>query len=208
MRIPEDPKMEAGMKGKRKDKRADIVEAAAELFNRFGIRRVTVEEICRKAGTSKMTFYKHFDNKIDVFMHIWNELIDEAYRWLDEIDAKPIPFRQKLERIIEYKLSIMSRMSPEFTDELLDGVPGIAPFMDELRQRSFMLFFQFVERAQQRGDMREMRPELFLAWLEKMGEIAQDGRLRSLYGDQMQFVRELNDFLFYGLLPRSSGGAE
>ena len=193
---------------RRIDKKSAIVTAATNLFNRYGIRRVTVEEICRKAGTSKMTFYKHFENKLDLFKYIWNGVVDEAYRELDEIDALPISFTEKLKRIMDYKVSIMSSMSPEFTAELLDGTPELAGFMESLRKRSFGLFLKFAERAQSRGDMRKMRPELFLAMLDKMGEVAQNARLRALYDSEVDFVRELNDFLFYGLLPGYRDEAE
>ncbi|MDH5400751.1 MAG: TetR/AcrR family transcriptional regulator, partial [Cyclobacteriaceae bacterium] len=41
-----------------------IFETAKELFWKYGIRRVTIEEICKEAGVSKMTFYKFFPNKV------------------------------------------------------------------------------------------------------------------------------------------------
>ena len=37
-----------------------IVETATDLFMRYGVKRVTVEEICQTAKISKMTFYKYF----------------------------------------------------------------------------------------------------------------------------------------------------
>jgi AcrR family transcriptional regulator len=39
-------------------KLARIASTAEKLFMKFGIRRVSVEEICREASVSKMTFYK------------------------------------------------------------------------------------------------------------------------------------------------------
>jgi AcrR family transcriptional regulator len=193
-------------KTRRGSKRASIVSAARYLFNRFGFRRVTVKEICRRAGTSKMTFYKHFANKLDIFKFVWNTLIDEAYNKVDEIDAMPIPFPEKLKLILEYKMSLMAQMSPELLEELLGGDPEILSFVDEIRRRSLRLFLEFAERAQERGDMRKMRPELFLAVMQKVTEIANDAELRSAYPSPMDFVRELNDFIFYGLLPGEPGG--
>jgi AcrR family transcriptional regulator len=193
-------------KARRASKRADIVSAAGYLFNRFGFKRVTVKEICRRAGTSKMTFYKHFTNKLDVFKFVWNTLVDEAYKKVDEIDSMPIRFAEKLRLILEYKMSLMAQTSPELLEELLGGDPEILSFVDEIRKRSLRLFLEFAERAQKRGDMRKMRPELFLAVMEKVTEIAHDGELRSSYPGHMDFVRELNDFIFYGLLPGEPGG--
>ncbi len=55
-----------------------IIETASELFVRFGIKRVTVEEICKTSGVSKMTFYKFFRNKNEVVEKILDEMIGHA----------------------------------------------------------------------------------------------------------------------------------
>ncbi len=46
-----------------KPPRERILEAAAELFYRQGIRAVGVDAIAEAAGTNKMTLYRHFESK-------------------------------------------------------------------------------------------------------------------------------------------------
>ena len=46
-------------------KREQILKTGKELFWKFGFKRVTIEEICKEAGISKMTYYKYFTNKMD-----------------------------------------------------------------------------------------------------------------------------------------------
>ncbi|NQV51449.1 MAG: helix-turn-helix transcriptional regulator, partial [Candidatus Marinimicrobia bacterium] len=46
----------------RPPKEGDILRTAEKLFMQFGYNRVTVEEICREAKVSKVTFYKYFSN--------------------------------------------------------------------------------------------------------------------------------------------------
>ncbi len=43
--------------------RERILMRAHELFNRFGIRGVTMDEIALKTGMSKKTIYQSFENK-------------------------------------------------------------------------------------------------------------------------------------------------
>ncbi|MEJ2722431.1 MAG: TetR/AcrR family transcriptional regulator [bacterium] len=183
---------------KKKDR---IVEAAAALFQRYGVRRVTVEEICREAGASKMTFYKHFPNKLELLKHIWTTWIDEGYARLEEIDEMDIPFPAKLQKLIEYKSEQLAKMSWEYLDELLHSNPEMMAFFRETQEKNVRLFMTFLEKAQARGDMRPIRPELFLAVLDKLNDIARDENLISLYRDHVEFVREIQLFLFYGILP-------
>ncbi len=182
-------------------KKDRIVKAATGLFQRFGVRRVTVEEICREAGASKMTFYKYFPNKMELLKHIWSTWIDEGYAWLEEIDAMDIPFSTKLQRLIEYKSEQLAKMSPEYMDELLHSDPEMMAFFHESQEKNIHLFMAFLEKAQARGDMRPMRPEFFLAVLDKLNEIARNENLSALYRDHVEFVREIQLFLFYGILP-------
>ena len=53
-----------------RQKQDRFYEAATPLFDRFGYRKTTVEEICRAAGMSKRTFYDLFDDKEHFFAEL------------------------------------------------------------------------------------------------------------------------------------------
>jgi AcrR family transcriptional regulator len=58
----------------RSDKMQDILDSARSLFWKHGIRRITIEEICEKAGVSKMTCYKYFSNKTAIARYLIEEM--------------------------------------------------------------------------------------------------------------------------------------
>jgi AcrR family transcriptional regulator len=178
-----------------------IIETATDLFTEHGIKRVTIEEICRTAGASKMTFYKYFDNKIDLLRRIWERWFDEGYRALDEIDAMDIPFAEKMQRLIEWKMNLVSSLSPAFLDDVIHTSPELASFIEEMKAKNLARFMTFVEKAQERGDMRRMRPEFFLSVMNKMQEIIYDDRLAHSYSDRLEMIRDVHNFLFFGILP-------
>jgi AcrR family transcriptional regulator len=179
-------------------KKQQQLEVTAEnLFNQHGIKRVTIEEICRKAGVSKMTFYKYFDNKMGLVKHIWDNWIEEGFNKLDEINAMDISFPEKIERMFEWKRAFTSKMSIEFIEDFLHIEGGV----EKVRGR----FFQFIIESQKKGDIRpEVRPEFIMAVLDKLYELARDENLMKKYPHFIEFNRELKDFLWYGLLPRES----
>jgi len=49
-------------------KRAQILEAATELFCGQGFPNTSMDEVAKKAGVSKQTVYAHFGNKDDLFL--------------------------------------------------------------------------------------------------------------------------------------------
>jgi TetR/AcrR family transcriptional regulator, fatty acid metabolism regulator protein len=72
--------------------RQKLVDAAVELFERKGYNRVTVDDICRKAGVSKGAFYGHFESK--------DQALLEEYLKVDEF------YREMLPRVLEEKTFI------------------------------------------------------------------------------------------------------
>jgi len=189
---------------KKSKKIGQIVETSETLFMRYGLKRVTVEEICQKANVSKMTFYKYFSNKIELVKHIWNNWLDEGYNMADKIDAMDIPFTEKVRMILEWKMDFLSRMSPEFIEEFIHFDPALKEFMEELYRKSYERFLRLVAEWQKKGDIRsEIRPEFLLAVFDKLEEMVRDDNLRKLYPNHVEFIRELNSFIFYGILPRA-----
>jgi AcrR family transcriptional regulator len=183
--------------GKISKKQQQVVVTAEDLFKKHGIKRVTIEEICKKADVSKMTFYKYFDNKMGLVKHIWDNWIEEGFNKLDEINAMGIPFPEKIERMFEWKRAFTSKMSIEFIEDFLQMDGGI----EKVRGR----FFDFIIDSQKKGDTRpEVRPEFIMAVLDKLYELARDEKLLEIYPHFIEFNRELKDFLWYGLLPREN----
>jgi AcrR family transcriptional regulator len=65
--------------------RERILEAAAALFSRDGVRAVGVNAVIERAGVARATFYRHFRSKEDLIA-AW--LHSEHARWLDRIKAE------------------------------------------------------------------------------------------------------------------------
>jgi AcrR family transcriptional regulator len=185
---------------KRSRKQELIIESAEKLFMRHGIKRISVEEICRTAQVSKMTFYKYFSNKIELVKYIWNTWAEESFARLDEINAMDIPFPEKIELMFEWNQQFSAKASTEFLEEII----SIDLDLERFKNR----FLDFIIAAQKRGDIRpEIRPEFFAAVMEKLRELAHDDDLTKIYPTFMDFRRELKDFFWYGVLARSKNGS-
>jgi AcrR family transcriptional regulator len=60
--------------------RAELLEAALELFAERGYRDASVDEIAARAGYSKGALYWHFSSKDDLFFALLEERIDRPWR--------------------------------------------------------------------------------------------------------------------------------
>lgn len=59
--------------------REKILQISLKLFSEKGYDKVTVDEIVKKSGTSKGSFYQHFSAKSDIFLVRFIE-VDDYYR--------------------------------------------------------------------------------------------------------------------------------
>jgi len=77
------------------DALADRISAAAlDQFAEYGIRRSTIDDIARRAGVSKMTVFRRFQNKQGLIeaviareVRLGMEELDRAWRWQDTLEG-------------------------------------------------------------------------------------------------------------------------
>ncbi|HPM78786.1 MAG TPA: TetR/AcrR family transcriptional regulator [bacterium] len=190
-------------------KKQQIVEAAREMFLRHGVRRVSVEEICRKAGVSKMTFYRYYEDKLALAEEFVRELCRETLVFFEDALKSGAPVEQVFEQIIAFKETLAERVGPALFEELYNPSSPLWAMLEELKREGLRRFLQFFAARQRSGELRkDIRPEFVLAMVDKMRELAQDKQLLSLYRNRAEMAREINAFFFYGIVdrPAPAGG--
>lgn len=60
------------------EKREEITSKAADMFGEYGIRSVSIDDICREISISKKTFYQYFENKSELLEAILNIHVEQA----------------------------------------------------------------------------------------------------------------------------------
>lgn len=70
-------------------KREEILAAAVKLFSEQGYDGTSMDKIADQAGVSKITIYKHFENKENLFLEIVSDFLKESGK------RKPIGYDQK-----------------------------------------------------------------------------------------------------------------
>lgn len=64
------------------NKRAELINTALELFYRFGIHAVGINEVLAQSGIAKKTLYKYFPSKDDLILSCVVERDQRFTRWL------------------------------------------------------------------------------------------------------------------------------
>jgi AcrR family transcriptional regulator len=184
-------------------KREQLLTAAKTLFWKHGIRRVSIEEICREAGVSRMTFYKHFQDKDAVIRTILESLEKEGLDQYRTIMKSDSPFPEKVKAMVRMKSEQTEAASHEFFHDLHQHAsPGIVQLLDRIHKDSMHLMEKDLIQAQKQGHFRAgIHPKFLMYLMDKMIELAHDEVLTRMYPSPQAMIMELTNFYFYGILP-------
>ena len=179
-----------------------ITETAYNLFMRHGIKRITIEEICRTAGVSKMTFYKYFNDKNDLALFVLDNIFTQGENRYQNIMDQDIPYSEKVKDIIKMKLEASKDVSQEMMQDLWhNSDPQVADYMTKRTQLVLKQFLDDMIDAQDKGEIRkDLNPHFILYLIGKMQDMTADEKVLNMYKTSQDLVSELVNFFFYGIL--------
>lgn len=186
---------------KKNKKYNSILKTAKTLFWKHGIRRVTIEEICREAGVSKMTFYKYFSNKTELAKTILENLIQSSLIKFKAIIDSQMPFSKKLEEMFLMKIEGMDNFSMEFISDIYTNPEtGLKGYMEEQQQKAQNIIINFYKDAQQKGFIRpDVKIDFLLAFSNQIIEMMKNQQLMAQYEHPQDFIIEAMNLMFYGI---------
>ena len=181
----------------------DILTTAKDLFWKYGIKRVSIEEICKEAKVSKMTFYKFFPNKIELSKTILDDVIGKSMQKWEELVNSEIPFQEKVKELFVIKIEASKNISMEFINDIYKNPElGLQPIIEKHKLKSQSLFIEFLNDSQKKGLIRQdIKIDFILHYVNHSSQIMDDEHLLTKYDHPHDLIMEVMNFLFYGLSP-------
>jgi len=140
------------------ERRRQILDAAVRVFARQGFHTCRVSDIADEAGVAYGLVYHYFRSKDEVldtlFLERWNVMLDA----IREIDARPIPAREKLHEVASFIVESY-RHDPELMKVIIVEVTRAAnsfgqTHLDKIRE-AYSLIAEIVRKAQLSGEFRD-----------------------------------------------------
>lgn len=105
-------------------RRAELIQAARELFDKNGIERTRVSDIVKKVGVAQGVFYYYFDSKAEMVNAVVEQVETEMRRNIGEILADTqADFYQKLADFIELYINMVDQFLADDEDRLPPPLP-------------------------------------------------------------------------------------
>jgi len=144
-------------------KKEQIEQKALELFWKHGFKKVSIDEICKKATVSRKTFYTFYGNKNALIIYLYNKMIEDTYAIYKGSIESDLAFTEKLEKLFNHKLEATKNLSMEFINDLYnpDAVELMTFFKSSI-DNSMKFMRDFLSDAQKKGDLN---PDLNLEYI-------------------------------------------
>ena len=127
-----------GNSGQREEAREAILDATDRLFERYGYRKTTVEDIAQESAVCRGTVYLYFKNKEEIalsWLGRYNARVRERMR---EIAAEPAPATERIRKMLLAR--ILTR---------LDNIQHLSVSLDELFSTMRPLILEHRQKCQE-----------------------------------------------------------
>lgn len=176
---------------------------AKELFWKHGFKKVSIDEICKKAAVSRKTFYTYYPNKqalvLSILESLTNEMLDVFAVLVADTEKS---FSEKMNMLLSLKFEMNKEFSMEFINDFLH--PDSAELLEYLNTvvgKSLMLTREFFTNAQKNGEMNPGLNIDFLLWnMQKQLEICSTPEALAMFPDSESMVRQISELMIYGVM--------
>ncbi len=196
-----------GYQRRKQHKKESIRKAALELFTAYGIKKVSIAEIAKKAGVNPVTIYNHFSDKDSLVHDVIKGLIMDRWKKVREILESDRQFIVKLEQIVSDKIKLASLYSGEFIQTAVSEDMGIKEMVESLYKNEINpLLSKFIQDGQKSGSIRrDLSIDTISIYIDMFTSLARTHP--ELFSNQEQlvkFTRETWTLFLYGLAGRQS----
>jgi AcrR family transcriptional regulator len=146
------------------ERKAQILEAAAEVFSRAGFHKARMDDIAKQAGLSKGALYWYFDSKDAIIQGILDGMFAREFEQAGAFITADIPAKVKLEQFLELALedivnfeSLMPIMY-EFWAMLLRK-KRVKEVLGSYYQGFFDIVIPIIQQGIDSGEFREVNAE-------------------------------------------------
>lgn len=184
-------------------KKNQILATGKEFFWKFGFKRVSIEEICREAGVSKMTFYKFFPNKTELAKIILDEVFEDSLKKIHKLGDEHESPDETLKKILQLKAEGSRNVSEEFIKDLYANPEGeLKVYMEEKTKVVFAEMIRVYEKGKENGWVRkDLNIPFFMLYVQKSMDMFSGDEVMHFFDTSQEMIMEATKLLVYGISP-------
>lgn len=192
-----------GFERRKEEKKEAIRRAALELFETHGPRKVSVNDVARKAGVSPVTIYNHFGSKQELVRAVIRQMLETSLVDFRGIITGNQPYMERLRQIFLLKQERLRILHGEMLQAVLSEDPEIRQFVTDLLERQlYDMMLSFFDEGKREGYIKpDLSNEAILLYME-MFQASAYARpdLYARFQSEPQLLNDTWRLFLYGLV--------
>ncbi len=184
-------------------KEQQLLSAARRMFWKYGYKKVSVQDICKEAQISKMTFYRFFENKLVIARAVFDAEVSAGVLRFKNLMKEKISPEERINKLVMLKQQGVQDISREFLQDFYTNPElGLKTYIEEKTRATWLEMLNDFKAAQKKGYFRkDLKAEFFFILTQKVTELLNDPKLTALYADPKDLVVEMTRMFAYGISP-------
>lgn len=193
-----------GFERRTERKKENILRTAFELFSTYGVQRVSIAEIAKKAKVSQVTIYNYFGSKDELLRDAILSLLNKRLKEDMKVIESDLPFPKKIETFISERTSELSAMDPDFLRSMKSEDPTIRQIAEDFTKNKYIpLILKLIEKGREEGYIQHhISNEAILIYINMFREGKRSDALLNLKQSRNLF-KELVTLFFYGIFGKA-----
>lgn len=183
----------------------EIIVEAGQLFQRYGIKSISMEELSRQLGISKKTLYQFFEDKNDLVEKVLFHLMNEHGCLLENLQEQKRNAIEEMFEMYRYASEMIRNYNPALEFDLQKFYPSVFKKLREFhRNNIYNLTIQNLNKGITEGFYRsdlqaDTIAKLFLIRTENMmhSDLVTPDEIHS-----DQFFKEIFKYHLFGILSK------
>jgi AcrR family transcriptional regulator len=196
-----------GFSRRREQSRRRIREAAFDLFSQFGVGKVSVTDVARKAGLSPATIYNNFGSKDALAREFVVTVIGQLVRRAEDVLRPERPYTEKMAAFVDFISRTLARESRSavtravFASSLdLQNDPEIRKIRDSAQTETANLLLGLVQEGREQGQVDpNLSVEALRVYFRAFMDIFTDPELQHRLATDPKLAGDLGSLMVHGL---------
>lgn len=181
----------------------EIISEARQLFQRYGIKSITMEELSRQLGISKKTLYQHFTDKNDLVEKTLLHMMSEKECTMKELFEKDMNAVEEVFEMFRLANEMVRTHNPSLEFDLQKFYPQIFKRLREFhRNNIYESTLNNLKKGKEEGYYRNDLNEEIIAklFVIRIENLMHTDMLTSEDIHSDKFFKEVFKYHMYGIL--------
>ena len=195
-----------GFERRKEQSKEDIRKAAWELFSQFGVDKVSIADIARKAGVSQATIYNNFGSKDALAREFVTMAVEHLMARVQELLTPKMLFREKMAAVIQFISEMLANGQPSaaesaiFSSVDLQNDPEIKKIRADAQEKMSALLLDLIQEGKQQGQVNpNLSDEALGLYFGIFMDMFTHPQLQYRSHQNPGLVRELGELMVFGL---------